>query len=98
MMYTDSTYKGRPCCGDTDALPRDYQDLCGKMRLYKQIPSTAPWDELKESYTELYWPWFLFGDDECQPSSSYTENEATFNVANGDCNPSEKIYNAKNES
>jgi hypothetical protein len=93
MMTTDSTFKKRQCCGDTDGNPNDYVDLCARIVLYKMNGQNL-YEEIFSSWTELFWPWFLFGDVPCDPTN-YWEGEATFNHSLGHCNPSKRIYDAK---
>jgi hypothetical protein len=95
MMYTDPTFKNEVCCGDTDGVPNDFVDLCAVIRLFKWNTTSSLWEKVggpKTDLTELYWPFFLNGDDECTPQN-WTENAALFDVPGSTaCNPSIKIY------
>lgn len=90
MMFTDPTYKATPCCGDTDDVAGDYIDLCATIRLFKQDQYGQFVRRGTANKTEIYWPWFFNGDDEC-PLGTFSENEATFDRA-VNCNPSDNIY------
>jgi hypothetical protein len=93
MMYTDPTYKATPCCGDTDNIVGDFEDLCGVIRLFKQDPSTGQFVRRGTAgLTELYWPWFFNGDDQC-PLGTFSESNAFDRTVN--CNPSNNIYRSK---
>jgi hypothetical protein len=91
MMFTEPTYKDGLCCGDTDGVPNDYVDLCGVIRLYEMLPN-GTYAQRGPQLTELYWPWFLNGDDECN-KTKFHDAEATFDPTIH-CNPSERIYPA----
>lgn len=69
MMYSLPTLKEKPCCGDTDNVPRDFINLCGVIRLFQYDNATTTYVPRGPELTEIYWPWFLNGDDPCAPGA-----------------------------
>jgi hypothetical protein len=93
MMFTEPTYKDGLCCGDTDGVPKDFLDLCGVVRLYQEVPAdSGTFVQRGPQLTELFWPWFLNGDNQCSPAD-FHDGEASFDPTIH-CNPSERIFPA----